>query len=160
MATSGILAELFAELNACKYLFLRELNEPKINSLRLVVEEGKAAPDSTPFQIGTVVIPGAHSVQTGQHTSLFEIAWDQYIAYSVMNEMYVVGDKSEEFELGNLVRVYSESKFLDYVRHATCTHEKKPGLSEHIEVICEWHIIDVISTTVPKVKKLRSARRD
>jgi hypothetical protein len=30
------------EIDACKYLFLRELGEPEENSLRLVIEEAKA----------------------------------------------------------------------------------------------------------------------
>lgn len=160
MATLGILAELFAELNSCKYLFLRELYEPKINSLRLVVEEGKPSPTTTPVEIGRVVISGGHSVLSGEHTSLFEIAWDNYVAYSVLNEMYAVGDPSEKFELGNLVRVYPESKFLDYVHRPKGAYETNPGLSQHIEIVCEWHVIDVVSATAPTVKKLRSARRD
>ena len=156
VATGKSLAELFTELNSCKYLFLRELNEPKINSLRLVVEEGKLSPASSSFKIGGVVISGGYDVLSGERTSRFEIAWDHYIAYSVMKEMYAVPDKSETFELGNLVRVYSESKFLQYVGHTTGSHEQNPSPWQHIEIICEWHVIDVISTAVPTVKNLRS----
>lgn len=145
-------------LKSCKYLFLRELTAP--NSLRLVVEEGIKSPESTPLKIGTVEISGGYSVLSGAHPSLFEMVWDHYIAYFVLNEMYSVGDESEKFELGDHVRVYTASKFLDYARHATFTHEKTPGLSEPIQIICQWHVIDVISTKVPTVKKLRSALRD
>jgi hypothetical protein len=157
VASTGILAELFLELNRCESLFLRGLNEPRENSLRVVVEEGKPSPEETSIEIAGTVISGVHRVLTGEHTSLFEISWDHYMAYSVINESYAVGDESEKFELGNLVRVYSESKFLDFVRRATWT-QNDSGFSQHIEIVCECHILDVISTTVPTVKKLRSAR--
>jgi hypothetical protein len=158
VSNAGLLAELFAELKSCKCLFLGELNEP--NRLRLVVEQGKGSPESTPLNMGARVISGGSSVLYGPHTSRFEIVWDHCIAYSVLNQMDSVGDESEKSELGNLARVDIVSKFLHEVRHATFTHEKAPGLSEPIPIICQGHVIDVIATTVPTVEKLRSTLRD
>jgi len=159
VASAGILAELFAELNSCRYLFLREITEPEENALKLLIEEGVASTEATPIDFAGVSMGEGYRVTTGEHTRLFEILWDSYITYAVSNESYAAHSDSEKFELGNLARVYSESNFLNYIRPATIACDKYPGPSQHIELICECHIIDVVSTTVPTVRMLRSGKR-
>ncbi|HXJ85766.1 MAG TPA: hypothetical protein VMS18_03050 [Candidatus Binatia bacterium] len=161
MAVSGILAELFSDLNSCSYLFLREAGETIEFSLRLMIEEGVALPEATPIEVCGVSLGSGHNVTSGENTRLFEVCWDSYVAYSVTNESFANGvDETDKFELGNLVRVYSKSNFLEYVRKATLASDEYPGPLQHIGIICEWHVIDVISTSLPTVKKLRSAHRD
>jgi hypothetical protein len=158
MASPGILAELFADINSCPYLFLREMSEPEENSLRLLIEEGIVSAEATPIEVAGVVIEGGHRITSTENARLFEIYWDQYIAYGVRNESYVIGgDDSERFELGNLARIYSKSNFLDYMRKATFASDEHPGPALHIEIICQSHIIDVLSIAVPSVKRLGPA---
>lgn len=159
MSAHGLLADLLANLNSCRYLFLREIAEPQQNSLRLVIEEGIDSTEATPIEFAGVPLGEGYRVTTGEHTCLFELVWDSYIAYSISNESYAAHSDSEKFELGNLARVYSESSFLNYIRTATIACDDYPGPSQHIELICECHIIDVVSTTVPTVKILRSRKR-
>jgi len=155
MASSGLLADLLADLNSCRHLYLREIGEPAQNSLRLVIEEGVESAETASVNFGGTVIADCHKVTIGEHARLFELIWDSYVAYSIRNESYVVKDDAEEYALGNLTRVYSKSKFLDYAASATIACDEYPGPSQHVEIICECHIIDVVSTTVPSVKKLR-----
>jgi hypothetical protein len=136
MAVSYTHAELFADLNSCQYLFLRDTAEPRENSLRLLIEEGIPSPEPVSLKIAGTVITDCHKVTVGENARRFEICWDSYVAYSIRNESFVVADdESEKFELGNLVRVYSESKFLEYVRSATIAHDEYPGPTRHIEIV-------------------------
>lgn len=161
MAGSGILAQLFADLNSCGYLFLREASEPIEGCLRLVIEEDVVSPDATAIEVCGVSLGSGNKVTSGENTHLYEVCWDSYVAYSVLNESYALsGDESEEFELGNRVRVYSKSNFLEYVRKSTFVSDEYPGPLQHIEITCAWHIIDVISTALPTMKTLQSPRRD
>ncbi len=155
MAVSQTPAEQFADLNSCQHLYLREMAEPKQNSLRLLIEEGIPSPETVSIKIAGTVITDCHKVTFGGNARRFEVCWDSYVAYSIRNESFVVADDdSEKFELGNLVRVYSKSKFLEYVRSATIACDEYPGPTQHIEIISETHIIDVISTVAPTVRKL------
>ena len=155
MAVSDMHAQLFADLNSCAHLFLREIGEPRENCLRLLIEEGIVSPDTVSIEVGGSIITDCHKVTSGDNARLFEIAWNSYIAYSIRNESYAAPDDSEKFDLGNLVRIYSESKFLEYIARATFASDEYPGPYLHVEIICECHIIDVISTAVPEIKKVR-----
>jgi hypothetical protein len=148
-------AQLFADLNSCAHLFLRKIGEPRENSLRLRIEEGIASADAVSIEVAGHVIADCHRVTSGNNAQLFEITWDFYVAYSIRNESYVVRDDSEKFELGNLARIYSESKFLEYVTRATFACNEHPGPLLHVELICESHIVDVISTRLPSIIRLR-----
>jgi len=44
--------ELAAKIDTCEYVFLRELSEPKENSLHLLVEEAKPSMVSAPIRWG------------------------------------------------------------------------------------------------------------
>lgn len=155
MPAPRLFADLFADLNSCCHLFLRELCEPPENSLKLVIEEGIASTETTPIEIAGIALGEGHRVTTGKHTRLFEVVWDSYVAYCVANESYTAPSDSEKFEFGNLARVYSDSNFLNYIRAATIACDEYPGPSQHVQIICERHIIDVASTAVPTVKIVR-----
>lgn len=84
---------------------------------------------------------------------VFEVQWPRYVAYSVRNESYTAWDDYEEFT-GRRLRVYTKSRFLDYVRSATGPW----GLSaepKHWGVVCENHVVDVMSDVDPQVTLLR-----
>ena len=58
--------------------------------------------------------------------------------------------KCEEFE-GKAFRVYSKSKFLDYVKATTYVTTDYPGPYNHYGFICLDHIINVVSSDAPIV---------
>lgn len=147
--------ELLAEIDSCEYLFLRELSEPRENSLRLLVEEGKPSVLAVPINVGEVKLGEGHPVRSTEGCRLFEIYWDSYVAYSVRNESYAKNTESEIASWGRRLRLYSKSLFLEYLSGATFASPEYPGLTEHIALACENHIIDVVSTGPLTIRRLR-----
>jgi hypothetical protein len=147
-------SEDFVEIDSCYSLFLREITEPGENSLRLIIEEAFVLPEKVTVAVGAE-IGDCHPIGSIEGSRLFEIIWDFYVAYSVRNESYVIGDKSETFS-GRFARIYSKSHFLDYVSRATFACNEHPGPLQHIGLVSECHVVDVVSTAPPRVKQLRS----
>jgi hypothetical protein len=145
----------FAEIDSCYSLFLREISEPKENSLRLLLEEAFVLPEEVTIAVGGTEITGGHPIRSIEGSRLFEIVWDFYVAYSVRNESYVNHDQSEVFS-GRFARFYSKSHFLDYVSRATFACTEHPGPLQHIGFVAECHIIDVVSTGPPRVRQMRT----
>ena len=56
---------------------------------------------------------------------------------------------------GRFFRIYSKSTFLDYVSRATFASEQYPGPLSHVGLICQNHIVDVVSTKSPAIRRLR-----
>ncbi len=79
--------------------------------------------------------------------------FEDYLAYSVRNESFTVWDNEEEFT-GNVFRVYTKSKFIDYVRASTESFlvENVVGVYKHYEIVCQNQIIDVASSHEPKIE--------
>jgi hypothetical protein len=152
------LSEIFAEINSCKYLFLRDLTEPEENSLRLLIEEASASGEPQPIKIAGTDLGNGVPISSTDDSRFFEITWHNYIAYFVRNESYTVIDKYEKVEWGSLAREYSKSRFLDYVSLATIAQADYPGPFKHIEIICEMHVIDIASTEIPRIQRLRPPR--
>jgi hypothetical protein len=144
----------FTEIDSCHSLFLREITEPRENSLRLVLEEAFVLPEEITVAVSGVEIEGGYPVKSIEGSRLFEIAWDSYVAYSVRNESYVTGNQSGEFS-GRLARIYSKSPFLDYISRATFACNEHPGPLRHFGVVSECHVIDVVSTGLPRVRQMR-----
>ena len=147
--------ELFIEIESCDYLFLCEINEPEDNSLRLVVEEAVAAQETTSKRIGDAIIKDLHRIESTNASRSFELTWDEYVAYLVTNESYALSGDSEQTISGRFVQVYARSHFLNHVSRTTFANAEYPGPLQHICIICENHVIDVVSWIWPKLRRLR-----
>jgi hypothetical protein len=144
-----------AELDACASLYLRNISEPAQNSLRLLIEEAFVMPEEVTAKFAEAELANCHIVKPTADSRLFEIIWDNYVAYSVANESYSTRNESEEFS-GRFARLYGKSLFLDYISRATLACKDYPGPLQHVQLVCECHIIDVVSTRFPQVSKVRS----
>lgn len=78
-------------LKNTKYLYLRELQEPRDNSLRLVVQEAVANPGG--FVRPHPELPeleeltiGASPIESTDAYRLFELTWKRYVAYLITEE--------------------------------------------------------------------------
>ncbi|MFL6300410.1 MAG: hypothetical protein ACJ71N_07370 [Terriglobales bacterium] len=147
MQTAGIDA-----INNAVYLYLRELSEPRENSLRIVIEEAAA----NRSRAGEVNLPGLAEVAKGAATiesvkgcRTFEITWRRYVAYLVTEE--AVGScgkyQDEEFT-GRFFRTYKKSHFLELLGKDTGGHQ---NLFTHHKIICLNHLIDVASSFDPVI---------
>jgi hypothetical protein len=154
MPAMDLSPQLFAEINSCDYLLLREIAEPEENTLRLLLEEASPERQETTIEVAGTMITGGHRVLSNERSRCFELLWDGYIAYSVINESYCAADQNETSDGGRHCRIYSESRFLDFLSRATFAKPEYPGPFKHASVLCENHIVDVASTTAPRVRSL------
>jgi hypothetical protein len=153
----GAVPKDLAELDTCSGLFLREIAEPRQNCLRLLVEEASVMPEEVTVKFAGAEITNCHFVKSTANSRLFEIIWDNYVVYSVANESYSTRNESEEFTR-RYARLYGKSHFLDYISRATLACKEYPGPLHHIQLVCECHIIDVVSTKFPQVSQVRPSR--
>lgn len=145
----------FAEIDSCYSLLLREITEPSENALRLLLEEAFVLPREVTVAVGGTETKAGGPIRSIEGSRLFEVVWDFYVAYSVRNESYVARDECEEYS-GRLARIYSKSHFIDYVSRATFACNEHPGTLRHIGLVSESHIVDVVSTDLPRVRQIRS----
>jgi hypothetical protein len=141
------------QLDFCKYLYLHSISEPETNSLRLVLSEGVVLDRPETIVIGNAEIAGVRPVEVTETSRHFEVVWDSYISFAVRDESYCTWDKAEKWT-GSAFRVYSKSKFLDFVASGTLASADYPGPFVHYEVVCSDHIIDVASEHPPIVRRL------
>jgi hypothetical protein len=144
---------LIEEIDSCKNLFLVEISEPEINSLRLLISEGRVSEREETWDIAGVPLPGIRSIDITAQSAHFEVFWPRYISYAVRDESYCSWDKEEEWA-GSSFRVYSKSKFLDFVGNGTFATSEYPGPFKHYEIVCLDHIIDVASEEAPTVRRV------
>jgi len=144
-------------LDGAEYLYLRDISEPNDNSLRLVVEEarvnrskiGKGLPLLDQF---SEILKDAALIEATQGCRMIELRWDRYVAYLVTEEVAgSAGDPRDDDYIGNLLRVYSTSHFLDYLGGNTGGHVEP---LTHYKVICLNHLIDVASYKPPEIRLL------
>jgi hypothetical protein len=144
--------ENITAINACSSLFLSEIQELDYNGLRLVVREGLPTGEAGPLQVGDAVISGGTRIEVTEESQTFELIWSRYVAYSVLNESFASVDDEERYE-GNRFRVYVKSRFIDYVLLASFACADYPGPTQHFAVVCENHVVNVISVVQPTIQR-------
>jgi len=149
--------DLLELINQHRYLYLIEICEPEDNVLKLTLAEAKVSGLRENIRVGSLELEDAGHIVVADGSSIYEIIFDQYVAYSVRNESYTQLDKEEEFE-GRLACIYTKSKFLDYVRTSALASDDYPGTFKHYGFNCLNHIVDIVSTSPPKIVELRSNR--
>lgn len=154
MYEASAFMDFATELNGHVYLFLKSMEEPGEGALRLVVEVGGASADAKNVVVGDSTISGAHQISADESTPEYEIVFASYIAYAVRNESYASQDKQEVWQCKSF-RVYSKSRFLDFVRSATFATAEYPGPFAHYSLVCQEHVVDIASTSHPEVRRLR-----
>ena len=133
----------FAALDEHQHLFLESISEPTPNTLVLRVAPGLRIPaaDLRSAFPGDAIVPSE---------SQYELRFDQYIGYAIRAERWTGPDWKERFQ-GHLARVYTSSAFLAFLQSGRETPD--PG-STHYELICEWHIVDVVATKPPTIVRV------
>ncbi len=144
----------FDALNSVKYLSLRELTEPRDNSLRIVIDEAvvnrpaQARLPDPPELAGTFT--EISRIESTEACKTFELSWKLYVAYLVTEEMVGSCGKSEDEDFtGHLLRVYTKSHFLDHLARDTGAHSEP---IQHYKLICLNHLIDVASYAPPEIR--------
>src|SRR5271169_2828332 len=145
----------FDSLNSVKYLFLRQLSEPRDNSLSLVVEEAienRLAPARVPSDNPELdeILKRSWPIESVEGCKTFELTWSRYAAYLVTEELIGSGGRDDnETYTGRLLRVYIKSHFLDHLARDTGGHVEPV---QHYKLICLNHLIDIGSYAPPDIR--------
>lgn len=129
------------------------LIEPDINALRIFISRCKTSEISEDLVIGKNIISDVYSVDTDMYLPILQIDFESYIAYSVTNDSYTSWDDYEVFE-GKAFRIYSKSRYLDFINTHTFADKDYLGLFVHYGIICLNHIINIVSVDKPVVKEI------
>jgi hypothetical protein len=147
---------LIEQIDREEWIYFREISEPDINVLRIVIEGAKTSIETYDIDLGGAKIADVHPIVSDETCDKYEIIFGSYIAYAVLNESYASVDEGQE-STGKYFRVYSKSRFLDYVGAASFASEDYPGNSTHYEIACLDHIVEVVSVDEPEINLMRRA---
>jgi hypothetical protein len=146
------------QIDSAKYLFLRELTEPRDNSLRVVVQEATDNPGGLvrpcpqlpeSAELFTEVSP----IESTESCLTFELRWAHYVAYLVTEEFVgSCGNSDDEIFGGKLFRIYTKSHFLDHVARDTGGHTET---IRHFKLLCLNHLIDVAAYASPEIRVIQ-----
>ena len=140
----------FDNINNHKYIYLGTIGEPEDNVLRFTIEEAGVSEDKTSIEISGSELSGLRSIEVTDKSCIYEVTFDNYIGYSVLNESYCGVDEYEEYE-GRLFCVYKKSHYLNYLSKASLATSEYPGPFKHYGFNCLNHIVDVVSTEEPSI---------
>ena len=151
--------DYFEELGNCRYLFLEQLIEPKRNALRIRLAEGIVSSAGVPVEIASQSFGDGLPVETNPNCARYELTWDSYVLYQVLNEMYSTAEVSARGTVTRLARVYKASSLLDYISRSGNASDTWPGGLLHFQIVCADHVIDVISSEGPQGRKIVAKQR-
>ena len=151
-----LLMNIVEQLNSHEYLYLDKLFEEVDLVLCILVDEAKVQ-GGRPGALENASAYGA--IVSDDTCRKYRIVFDNYAAYAVRDESYADSGNEEKFT-GNLFRVYSESKFLDYVAGSMIAFEDITGPYKHYGIACLNHIIDVASSHEPSIEMIGTPSGD
>lgn len=89
--------------------------------------------------------------QDNDRFPLIQVEFESYIGYSILNESYTIWDDYEQFE-GKIFRIFSKSRYLDFITLGTIATEEYPGPYKHYGIAALNHIVNIVSTSEPIIK--------
>ena len=90
---------------------------------------------------------------TASTEDIWEIAIDGYVLLMERDESYTVYDEYE-ISRGRWLMVFERSRLMDDLAHHTFATDRYPGPLTHYGIYCEDHLIDVVTTSTPSIRKL------
>jgi hypothetical protein len=157
---SGSMADdldAIAEIDGCRFLFLVDLREVGHNTLHVQVAEGRPVGPPKSVKVANTEISDCTAIEITDESRVFEIIWQGYVGYSVLNESYATPSDEDRGE-GNRFGIYSKSRFIQFMSEATFAYDDDPGPMRHYRVGCEDQILHVLAVAPPTVRKCGSRR--
>ncbi len=134
--------------------FLIDLREAAHNALHVQVAEGRAVRSPKSIKVAGTEIPDCTAIEITDESRVFEIVWNSYVGYSVLNESYATPSDEERSE-GNRFRIYSKSRFMQFMLESSFACDDHPGQTRHYRIGAEDHILHVLSVVPPAVRRVR-----
>lgn len=143
----------YQDLMNLENIYLHSIEEPEENHLSLIFEKTKINTNTETLQTGNTIIEGLHSIDVDYKLPFIQLDFQWYIGYAITNESYTSFDEYERFD-GRIFRIYSKSRYLDYINLSTVVTDEYPGTFKHYGVICLNHIVNVVSVEEPLVREI------
>ena len=149
--------KLAERINKAQYLYLRTIQEPADNRLEITVEEAVANEQKRGHVQNPTVLPeiaailkDSAPIESGAGCFTYRLYWKHYAAYLVTEECVgSCGNYDDERYVGNLLRVYTSSHFLDHLSRDTGAHSN-PLL--HYKLVCLNHLVDIAAEDPPVIE--------
>lgn len=143
----------YSDLFNLENIYLHSIGEPQENHVRFTFYRSRTNPVAESININSTIIKGLHSISPDYTLPLIQMDFERYIGYSVLNESYTVWDDYETFE-GKIFRIYSKSRYLDFLKVSTIATNDFPGPFTHYGIACLNHTIDIVSVSEPVIKEI------
>lgn len=143
---------IFKELDQYKYLFLNNIHCTDRNRLTICLKVGKVSEETEPLMVNSITVNDTRPILV-DNTGSIRVAFPSYVACNVRWETYTIWSDYDEFT-GQIVREYSKSRYLEYVKNDTAASDEWPGKLRHFGICCGWEIIDIVSVDEPEVHYL------
>lgn len=144
-----------ALLDSAECLYLRQISEPRDNTLRIVVREAIANHTKASTEnrgIPRNLLTGAAPIESTETCKMFVLYWPRYVAHLVTEEgVGSCGNRNDEPFTGRFFRVCEKSHLLDHIARDTGAHLKP---YRHYKIICLNRLIDIVSILPPDGPKL------
>lgn len=158
------------KINNCLTFFLEEIRDSEDHCISIVIKEGKSKePDKkllTEVDWSDVKSDGDRilaelnnlaSIVPDDTCLSFSIVFDEYATYSVAREIFSLPRKEDVYQ-GKHLRVYSKSRFIETSQEFLHDFFGNLNSQKHYEIICEWHVISVMSPSEPKIYQKKGRR--
>ncbi|NEQ43120.1 MAG: hypothetical protein F6K00_06010 [Leptolyngbya sp. SIOISBB] len=150
---------LCEEIDGTRSLFLARIEELEANGIILYVLAGIVGePETVSIADADIKLENCAPIFVGTDSRGYKIKFEQYLAYSIRNESYAMPVAGEVFE-GRRFRTYSRSQYLEFVYSTTFVNNQYPGATAHYGLVCEDHIIDVVSVDAPEIEQWNNDER-
>ena len=143
-------------LNSARCQYLRQVSQPRGNSLRLVVDEAVEMTSDSARDLDRRLanlrenLTNVSAIETTESRRSFELIGELYVAYLVNEECAgSCGNYDDETFRGALFRIYSNPHFLDHLARDTGAHTRP---IQHYKVTCLNHLNDVASYAPPVIR--------
>lgn len=146
--------DFFDEINNSRSLFLLKIKEPRDNQVLISVQETTLSNEIEYKSIGNKTLGPLRRIIVDENCKKFSLFFNSYAAYIVVNESFPLFHSYEEWT-GKLLRIYSKSNYLDYIRKDTNAEEFYNYHNEqlkHFSINCQNHVIHIASVEDPVIK--------
>jgi hypothetical protein len=143
-------------INECAYLFATDVRELEELTLGLTLVEAKSQAPITSTEHAEPLARlklGGKPVEHDETCRVFELVFPRkhLISYTVLNETYSRYPQVPEVFTGKLFRIFSRSYLLEFIERTTYASGGHPAPLMHIQIVCQNHVFDVITTTPPEI---------
>lgn len=136
------------------YIYLNQLFEPEETSLQILIDRCKVSNEREDLNLGDNILIDSYSIDVDEDSPIIQMDFESYVAYSVINESFTIMDEYEESQ-GELFRIFTKSRYLDFVKLGTIAEAIFPDEKFlHFQIPCLNHIIDVISFENPTISEV------